>query len=240
VSEDIDDNAAIWKSDDGVAAWLSGSEDRERQRGEQRRLMADLLPFGDEDSFVFVDLGAGTGAAARAVLDRYPKSSALLAEYSPQMVEAGTQALAPYRGRFQYVAFDLTEGPWPVEVPDQVGAIISSMFFHHLPDPRKESLCAEVFARLEPGGWFLDFDVATAEDPVAAEAWRRAEDRRDPAAALQQQHRTADEQHRYDTHIRHISPLSRRLAALRAAGFEGVDTFWKRLESVLIGGRRPH
>jgi SAM-dependent methyltransferase len=239
VNEDIDGNAAIWKSERGVAGWLSGNELREQQRGEQRRLMADLLPFGDEEPFVFVDLGAGTGAAARAVLERYPRASALLAEYSPQMADAGARALEPYGGRFHYVDVDLASGPWPTEIPERVDAVISSMFLHHLPDRRKEQLCAEVLTRLEPGGWFLDFDVVTAEDPIVAEAWRRADDRQDPGAALQREHRTPDEQHRYDVHVRHISPLSRRLGFLQAAGFEGVDIFWKRLDSVLIGGRRP-
>jgi tRNA (cmo5U34)-methyltransferase len=239
VGEDHDDNAAIWKSDGGVATWLAGSAEREQQRGEQRRLVADLLPFGDEDQFVFVDLGAGTGAAARAVLDRFPRASALLAEYSPQMAEAGTDALQPFRGRFRYVDFDLTTGPWPDEVPDQVDAVISSMCLHHLPDARKKQLCAEVFTRLKPGGWFLDLDVVTAETPAAAQAWQRADDRRDPDAALHRRHRTADEQHWFENHTRYISPLSRRLGFLQAAGFEGVDIFWKRLDAVLIGGRRP-
>lgn len=239
MSEQVDGNAAVWKSDDGVATWLSGSADRERQRGQQRRLMADLLPFAADEDFVVVDLGAGTGAAAAAVLERYPRATALLAEYSPQMVAAGTEALAAHRGRFRYVEFDLAGEGWPAGIPERVGAVVSSMCLHHLPDARKASLCAEVLARLEPGGWFLDLDVATAEDPVVADAWRRAEERRDPAAAHPQQHRSADEQHRYDNHVRFISPVSRRLAFLRAAGFEGVDTFWRRLDSVLIGGRRP-
>jgi SAM-dependent methyltransferase len=238
MTEHVDGNAAVWKSDAGVAAWLSGSDDRERQRGEQRRLMADLLPFGDEEPFEVLDLGAGTGAAARAVLDRYPRASALLAEYSPQLMAAGTRELAPHHGRFRYVEFDL-DGPWPAEIPMHVDAVVSSLCLHHLPDARKRTLCAEVLARLAPGGWFLDLDVVTAEEPVAGEAWRRAGDRGDPAAALQRAHRTADEQHRYENHMRHVSPLSQRLACLRDAGFEGVDTFWKRLDLVLVGGRRP-
>ena len=239
MSEHADENAAIWQSEGGVAGWLAGAEDRERQRAEPRRLMADLLPFGAEDAFVLVDLGAGTGAAARAVLDRYPGASAVLAEFSPQMVEAGTRALEPYRGRYRYVDFDLTNGPWPADIPEKVDVAVSSMCLHHLPDARKEQLCAEVFARLRPGGWFLDLDVVTAGDPVVAEAWERAEDRQDPEGAPTRRHRTAEEQHRYENHIRHISPLPRRLGYLAAAGFEGVDVFWRRLELVLMGGRRP-
>ena len=78
--EDTDTNDDVWKSDRMVANWVAGTEERERRRGEQRRLMADLLPFEDDEPFTFVDLGAGTGAATRVVLDRFPRAEAILAE----------------------------------------------------------------------------------------------------------------------------------------------------------------
>ena len=63
-------NAAVWKSHQSVARWVATTDERERGRAWPRRLMAELLPFREEEAFTFVDLGAGTGAAARAVLDR--------------------------------------------------------------------------------------------------------------------------------------------------------------------------
>ncbi len=234
-----DPNDAIWKSERGVSYWVSSTEDRERRRGEQRRLLAELLPFADDERFTFVDLGAGTGAASRAVLDRYPGATAVLAEYSPQMTAAGEAELAPYRGRFGYVSFDVAAGTWPAEIPGRVDAVLTSMFVHHLPDGRKRQLFGEILARLVPGGWFLNFDPVTAEDPVVAAAWERTEDRLDPAAAAKRLHRTPEEQQRYDNHVRHMSPLPRQLDFLRAAGFEGVDTYWKQLDHAIYGGRRP-
>lgn len=180
--DSTDTNAAIWKSDQGISYWVSTAEDRERRRSYQRRLMADLLPFADDEQFSFVDLGAGTGAAARAVLDRYPGARAILADYSPQMMEEGTRALAGYSGRYTYVEFDLGSGRWPAEIPAEVAAVISSLCVHHLPDRRKEQLFREISARLAPGGWYLNLDPVTAEDPVVEAAWQRANDRQDPAA----------------------------------------------------------
>lgn len=234
-----DGNAAVWKSDRDVAAWLSAEQERERRRTPQRRLMADLLPFADDEPFVVLDLGAGTGAATRPVLDRYPAATAILAEYSPQMTVAGTQALEAHRGSFSYVDFDLAGGPWPAAIPDPVDAVITSMCLHHLPDVRKEQLIREVLTRLAPGGWFLDLDVVAPEDAAVEEAWRRADGRTDPASAVQPGDLTADEQRRDEVHRRHISPLDRQLAFLRKAGFDGVDVYWKRLDGVLFGGRRP-
>ena len=234
-----DTNAAIWKSAQGISYWKSTAEDRERRRGEQRRLMADLLPFGDEEEFTFVDLGAGTGAAARTVLDRYPGARAILADFSPQMMEEGEKQLAPYQGRYRYVEFDLAQGDWPAEIPASVAAVVSSLSVHHLPDERKQQLFGEIFSHLAPGGWYLNYDPVTAGDPAVEEAWQRANDRRDPAAARKRANRTPEEQMRYENHVRHMSPLAPQIGFLRTAGFEAADVYWKELDYVIYGGRRP-
>jgi hypothetical protein len=43
------------------------AEAQERKRVVHRRFMASLLPFGEQDEFTFLDLGAGTGAASRTI-----------------------------------------------------------------------------------------------------------------------------------------------------------------------------
>lgn len=234
-----DTNAEIWKSDRVIADWVATSEDRERSRTDQRRLMADLLPFGEDEPFTFVDLGAGTGAAARAILDRYQRASAILADYSPQMMQEGSKALAAYEGRYSYVEFDVANGRWPTAIPSPVAAMVSSLCVHHLPHPRKQALFAEILARLSPGGWFLNFDPVAAADPVVEEAWERANDRQNPAAAAQKANRSPEEQQRYENHVRYILPLAPQLEYLQRAGFEAVDVYWKRLDNVVFGGRRP-
>ncbi|RZU30969.1 class I SAM-dependent methyltransferase [Blastococcus saxobsidens] len=237
--EDVDSNEAIWKSDRAVSQWVSTAEERERRRDQQRRLVAELLPFGEDETFTFVDLGAGTGAAARAVLDRYPGATAILAEYSPQMIAEGERALGAYRGRYTYVEFDLNGDRWPADISGELDAVISSMCLHHLPDERRESLFAEILARLTPGGWFLNFDPVTSDDPGVRTAWQRAGHRLDPATAVEPAHRSPEEQRRHENHVRHMSPLPRQLDALRRAGFEAIDVYWKQLDEVIYGGRRP-
>ncbi len=201
--------------------------------------MADLLPFAVDEAFTFVDLGAGTGAATRAVLDRFPSARAVLVEYSPQMTAEGRRALSGYAGRFTYVEHDLSEGGWPLEAPDGVGAVISSMCVHHLPDRRKGELFTEIFGHLVPAGWYLNYDPVTTDDPVVESAWLRAGDRQDPEAAEKRKHPSPEEQLRHENHIRYMIPLAPQLELLRAAGFEGVDVYWKELDVVIYGGRRP-
>ena len=237
--DSTDTNEAIWKSDRGISYWVSTAEDRERRRTDQRRLMAELLPFADDEQFSFVDLGAGTGAAARAVLDHYPKARAILADYSPQMMDEGHRELSSYEGRYVYVEFDLAGGRWPAEIPGEVAAVISSLCVHHFPDGRKQELFGEILEHPAPGGWYLNYDPVTAEEPVVEEAWQRASDRQDTEAAAKRANRSPEEQRRYENHVRYMIPLAPQLDFLRAAGFEAIDVYWKQLDHVIYGGRRP-
>ena len=238
--ETEDTNAAVWKSDLGVNFWKSTAADRERRRAGHRTLMAELLPFGPEEEFTFVDLGAGTGAASRTIMDYFPGAQAVLADFSPQMMAQGAAELAAYEGRYRYVEFDLAQpGPWPEQIPSPVRAVVTSLAVHHLNDQRKQELFADIGAHLVPGGWFLNYDPVKPPDPVTEEAWLRAGDRRDPEAAHKRAHRSHEEQLRYENHVRYMIPLDTQVAFLRAAGFEGVDVYWKELDYVIYGGRRP-
>ena len=42
---------------------------------------------------------------------------------------------------------------------------MTSMSVHHLPDERKQDLFREIYDRLVPGGWYLNYDPVPAEDP---------------------------------------------------------------------------
>ena len=235
-----DTNAAVWKTDIGVNFWRSRKDDRARRDAERRVLMAQLLPFAVDEPFTFVDLGAGTGAAARTILDHYSAAHAILADFSPQMMAQGETELEPYAGRYSYVEFDLTAaGAWPAGIPARVDAVISSLSVHHLNDERKQSLFAEILARLKPGGWYLNYDPVKPPDQVVEEAWLRAGDRRDPEAHHRRHHMNDEEKFRHANHIRYMIPLEPQVGFLRAAGFDGVDVFWKELDFVIYGGRRP-
>src|SRR5262249_61744057 len=52
-------------------------------------------------------------------------------------------------------------------------------------------------------------------------------------------HRTFEEGPRHENHVRHMILLTQQLEYLRAAGFQGIDVYWKRLEWVVYGGGRP-
>jgi len=238
-TEQRDTNAEVWKSDEAVRAWVADAETPRRARHAEWRLMGQLLPVGENDTFTFLDLGAGTGAAARAILDLYPNSKAILADYSPQMMNEATSIMRAYSGRFDYLEFDMLVGAWPASMPAAVDAVITSQCVHHLPDSRKQGLFTEILDRLVPGGWYLSFEPIAADDEIVAQAWERASDRLDPDAAHKRAHQTPEERALRHNHVRHLIPLAPQLEFMRAAGFEAIDVYWKKLDYVIYGGRRP-
>jgi len=200
--------------------------------------MALLLPFDEQDAFTFLDLGAGTGNASQAILERYPAATAILTDFSAEMMGAGELEMRRFDGRYSYVEFDMLAGEWPAAIPATVDAIVTSLCVHHLPDARKQSLFAEIRQRLVPGGWYLNYDPVRADDPLVAATWERATDRTDPEAARKRHHRTPEELARYENHVRYMIPLEQQLGYLGAAGFQGIDVYYKRLDYVIYGGRR--
>lgn len=239
MADNIDTNAAIWKSDDVIKEWAAKASERERQRIGHWQVMAELLPFDASDEFTFLDLGSGMGAAARVLLDLYPNSRAVLAEFSPQMIAEGTRELEPYAGRFHYVEFDMLAGSWPTGTLKDLDAVITSLCIHHMPDDRKQGLFVEIYEHLRPGAWYVNYDPVTSIDPLVEATWQHANDRADPAAAHKRNNRTPLEQARFENHVRYMIPLDQQLQYFRAAGFEGVDVYWKHLENVIYAGRRP-
>jgi tRNA (cmo5U34)-methyltransferase len=235
-----DTNAAIWKSEEVARSFAALSAQRERERGEQLAFVARLLPFSTDEAFTFVDLGAGTGAASRAILQEYPKASAILADYSRQMMAEGENSLTQYAGRYRYVELDMSTGEWPdSELPLPLDAAVSALSIHHLPDARKQAMFREIRQRLRRGGWYVNYDPVRAPDDTLESIWLRVNDRYDPEGPYKRTHRTSQEQLRYENHVRYMIPLAPQLEWLRDAGFVDIDVFWKRLDWVIYGGRNP-
>jgi len=234
-----DSNEAIWKSAQHIRERAGKTAEREHKSAKQWRLLGLLMPFDPQDEFTFADLGAGTGSAARAILALYPQSTAILADFSAEMIAVGEEEMRLFEGRYRYAEFDMSTPDWPAEIPHGLDAVVTSMCVHHLPDARKEGLFAEIYAHLAPGGWYVNYDSVRSADPVVAAAWRRVGDREDPLAADAREQRTPAELARRTNHERDLIPLAQQLDYLRAAGFRGIDVYWKHLDDVVIGGCRP-
>lgn len=230
---------SIWKEEWRVQRWISDMDERERRWAEQYVLLAQLLPFSGADAFTVLDLGAGTGAASRTILNFYPKARAVLADHSPQIMGRGAEMMAPFEGRYEYVEFDLRESRWPEAIPTPIHAAVAAQCFHHLPDERKRALVRDTYDRLVPGGWFFDMDPVRPVDPAVGAVWERVGAILEPDSYHRKKQRTPQEEAAHQDHVRNICALDRQLGFLREAGYEAIDVFWKRLEFVIYGGRKP-
>jgi tRNA (cmo5U34)-methyltransferase len=164
-----------------------------------------------------LDLGAGTGLLARAVLQAHPDSELVLFDGSAAMLEQASRSLGERAG---YVVGELSAelppGPWD--------AVVSAMAIHHLEDPAKRDLFARVHAALSPGGVFVNAEQVRGPTVLLDAAYMRWHERRaGELGASESEWAGACERMRVD----HNASVEDQLAWLRAAGFADVDCLFK-------------
>ncbi len=231
-------------------------------RAEQIAVVVALLPFGRDDAFSAIDLGAGEGSLSAAILACYPRSAVSALDGSGSMRERTQARLERFGRRAEVKPFRLEDlsggeprrgggdrtGGW-LDAAEGAGAVVSSFCVHHLDGAGKRRLFKEVGRRLAPGGALLIADVVEAARPEAAEVHAATWDR-----ATEEQARALDgsaerfedfvEQRwnlfRYpDPEVDKPSPVADQLRWLLEAGFEGVDCFWLRAGHAVLGGYKP-
>ena len=105
-----------------------------------------------------LDLGCGTGTLLQALVARQPEGRFTGIDPDPRVL-----AIARRRLQYSTPTVELVEGyAQDVPFPDEAfELVISTLIFHHLPDPVKRATLAEVRRVLAPHGRFLlvDFGV---------------------------------------------------------------------------------
>ena len=178
-----------------------------------------------------LDLGAGTGALAEAILERSDAAVVELVDVDGEMLSRAETRLRRFgeRVRLRRQSFN---GPLP-----HCDAVAASLALHHVADlDAKAALFARIAQALRPGGLFVNADVTMPEvDP------ERASDYATWAAHLvacgipeARAYQHFDEWSDEDTYF----PLDRELRAMREAGFD-AECVWRQTPStVLVGCKR--
>ena len=110
-----------------------------------------------------LDLGTGTGRTAQAVLQRFPNSSVVLVDQSPEMLAMATRSLSVDRVE-QTIVGDLLDA-----LPDgPFDAAVSALAVHHLNAAAKRRLFTRLRSTVGPGGRFVMADVVVPDDPTDA------------------------------------------------------------------------
>lgn len=159
-----------------------------------------------------LDVGAGTGALANALLRHAEVGFVELLDVDPAMLAGARRRLAGYADRVGFC-----EGSYddPLPTCDAMGAALS---LHHVPGiEAKRSLFARAHEALPPGGVLVNADVNMPEDEAASAGLYRQWADHMVASGIDeaQAWRHFDDWSAEDTYL----PLETELAALESVGF---------------------
>ena len=177
-----------------------------------------------------LDLGAGTGALAAAMLARKGVGEVALIDVDGEMLAQARVRLVAFgeRAAFREQSFDAA-----LPACDAVGA---SLALHHVPTmARKMALYARIHAALKPGGVFVNADVTMPAEAKLQEAAFERWAQHLVASGIETQRARehfaewADE----DTYF----PLDEELSSLRDVGFE-AECVWRETPFSLVVGKK--
>lgn len=219
------------------------------RRDEIEQTIVSLIPAETNDAFTFVDIAAGAGWLSKAILQRFPRSRALLLDGSTAMLDEATSGLAEYSGRFDLKLFQLLDLRWINELPTPIRAVVSSLAIHHLDDAGKRALFQRLAPALAPGGALL---IADLVQPAGDRGLRHAARAWDAEVRRQSQELSgaSDAWELFDGDDWNIfdhpdpmdtpSTIADQLDWLRASGYVGADVFWALAGHAVYGGYRPN
>ncbi|HEX6484686.1 MAG TPA: class I SAM-dependent methyltransferase [Ktedonobacteraceae bacterium] len=240
--------AEHWNEGDSVA-FLDHSEVFVPGRAEQIASLLHLIPAQVDEVFKVVELAAGGGVLARAMLEKFPSCQYVALDGSTVMRQHLSEALASFSDRLEVRPFELAEQEWSNALPSPLRCVVSSLAVHHLSDEGKRQLFRNMFARLEPGGALLLADIVRPATPRIAELYAR---QYDEIVQLQSLAAFGDlrgfkqfQELKWNYFIYDYtdpdsydqpSLLSDQLLWLREAGFSAVDCYWMQAGHAVYGG----
>jgi tRNA (cmo5U34)-methyltransferase len=193
--------------------------------------VARVLPFGPDDAFDVLDLGAGTGLLAAILKKQFPNAHFTLIDISDEMLSKAQERFP--NGEVHIIAADYSQEP----IPGRFDAIVSALSIHHLTDEHKAALFQRIHEALNPGGAFVNADEVKGPTPAMDQfywdEWVREITARgvDPVEITGARERMS-----------HDIPatLDAHLVWLRDAGFADVDCYYKYLGFTVFGGVKPN
>ena len=237
-----------WDEDSSVT-FLDLGELFVPRRTEQTQAFLQLIPARTDEEFTIVELAAGGGILAQAILEHFPRCHYIALDGSVTMREQMAQRLHAYENRLTILPFLLEEEAWRNALPAPLRCVVSSLCVHHLDDEQKRALFHDMLAHLEAGGALLLADVirpATAQ--VAALFAQQYDDIvraqsmaiRGDLSGYEQFQELEWNYFLYDyndpTSYDKPSLLSDQLRWLHDVGYTHVDCFWMQAGHAVYGG----
>ncbi len=232
-----------WGSQEFIEHWASKGDWQAPIREAQTAMVLRMIPQPVEAPIRILDIGAGYGALAMAVLHERPNATAVCLDASEAMLNLGKERNADLRDRISFVQASLESPEWLNFVDGKFDAVISARALHHFTDnQRRRFIFKEVFGLLRPGGCFINADNVRAPTKELTERYRKARNEYLDYFIRRSTHgKTNLAEVRAATPSTYHGPhnngyLDEELAWLGQAGFVDVDCFWKFATTVVYGG----
>lgn len=235
----------FWQEVGTVSNYLNTARQAIPLGDEQLDAMLRVLAAFAAPTRTVLDIGAGDGAAAAAVAERFPVKRITLVDFSLPMLKQAVNRFADGSHLVDLIDADLGERAWIDELPADVPSydvVVSRYAIHHLPDQRKQQLYAEIFERTTPGGLFINIEhvssvssiYSTIFDNLIIEGMVATSDTGQDLAQA-----TAAFHALYDAESNILAPADAQCGWLRDTGFVDVDVVMKVFELAVIIARRP-
>jgi trans-aconitate methyltransferase len=213
------------------------------RREQMAAALVAAVPFGADDSVKILELGAGDGRLAEALLTVFPRATLTALDGSESMRRDASKRLSVFGDRARVAGFDVAALDWWDRMFG-VDLIVSSLCLHHLNDAKKQYLYKAAAERLSPRGALLIADLIAPQHPASR---RLAADQWDADARTQADALGSPElfQRFLDARWNHFrfpdaddqpSALFHHLVWLRHAGFGAVDCCWVHAGHAVFGG----
>ncbi len=218
-------------------------------RAEQTSVLLQLIPAETNEACTIVELAAGEGALAEAILEGFPHCRYIALDGSEAMRDHMRKRLARFGERLEIRPFELADAAWRAELPDAVGCVLSSLCIHHLDGSGKRQLFHDMLHHLEPGGALLLADIILPADQRVANFFAQQYDKivREQSLAQRgdlsgyeefQQQNWNYFRHDYGKPDSYDKPslLSEQLHWLEEVCFRRFDCYWMRAGHAIYGG----
>jgi tRNA (cmo5U34)-methyltransferase len=234
---------STWGDKEFIENWASKGSWQAPIRDVQIAMVLRMIPHPIDAPTRILDIGAGYGALAAAVLRDRPNASALCLDASEAMLKLGPEKNSDLKQRMTFVQGSLESPDWLKSVDGSFDAVISSRALHHFTEnQRRKQIFKEVFELVRVGGCFINADNVRASTKSLGERYRGARDeyldrfvrRSSGGTTTLAEARAASPSSYHGPH--NNGNLEEELAWLREAGFVDVDCFWKLTTTVVYGG----
>jgi tRNA (cmo5U34)-methyltransferase len=234
-----------WGSSKFIEQWAAKGDWQAPIREVQTAMVLRMIPQPIDAAIRILDVGAGYGALAAAVLNDRPNATAVCLDASEAMLDLGRERNSNLGSRIKFVHASLETPDWLNAVEGCFDAVISARALHHFTEnQRRQFIFKEVFGLVRERGCFINADNVRASTKTLAERYRSARDeyldrfvRQSSAGKTNLAELRAAAPSTYHG-LHNNGYLDEELAWLREAGFADVDCFWKFTTMVVYGGFR--